>query len=592
MTFPESTRRFDKQAFAWLICFSVFALALATPASAQIRTKKPDRGTYQPPVISRTANRRIPKPVALADVRDLEIEAETDQSPLVDIVEPWDERESGNDADGYAERYAGGSMPAPVRVDSPLRRSNTNSRTQRASNIQPVTHAQPLTDPQQVHHQPEPHVVHADSEWENTQMVRPCSCESCSGGQVGGDVIWEGGPVGVPVMGDVIYDGGCDSIGCDSIGCGRPGCGCGSSPDWAPASLSFCRDRWFGSIELLMMARKGDRLPALVTSGPSNDSDTAGQRDQADTVTVVGDDVLLRDGQPGGRLTLGTWLNACQSRSMVFRGWASGDETYNFSADQTSFPVLARPFFNVSDGQTPEEDTQLIAFPGLTDGSINVHAESSVFGGDLSIRQLWHAGMGGSIDVLYGYQYMRLNESLAINTVARSVSDDVAPIGTVIAVDDSFDAENEFHGGQIGIASAYREGCWSFSTLAKAGFGSLRRRGVIAGSTTTSIDENTAFDPNGLLARSTNIGTYENSTFAWIPELDFTLGYHYFPNFDITVGYHIIAMTDALQVSGLIDPGLAVNLDPNPTGQLSPAANLTYDTFYVQGVHLGLSYVY
>ena len=144
----------------------------------------------------------------------------------------------------------------------------------------------------------------------------------------------------------------------------------------------------------------------------------------------------------------------------------------------------------------------------------------------------------------------------------------------------------------MGVASSYREGCWSFKGLLKTGFGSLRRRATRTGSTLTSIDGANAVDPNGLLVRSTNSGRFKDDTFGWVPELDLTLGWQRYPCFDVTVGYHLIAMTEALRVSGAIDPALAVNSSDPPTGQMRPTPMLSYRTFYVQGIHFGLQYIY
>ena len=154
-----------------------------------------------------------------------------------------------------------------------------------------------------------------------------------------------------------------------------------------------------------------------------------------------------------------------------------------------------------------------------------------------------------------------------------------------------FDVENEFHGGQLGLASMCRYGCWSFSSLAKVGFGSLARRANLSGQTTTSVDAVTAVDPNGLLVRSTNAGDTTDHTFAWVPEIDLTLGYRRFPNYEVTFGYHIVALTESLQVSDVIDPDLAVNLAAPPTGRQAPARAFEHDTYYVHGLHFGIQYI-
>ena len=218
-------------------------------------------------------------------------------------------------------------------------------------------------------------------------------------------------------------------------------------------------------------------------------------------------------------------------------------------------PVITRPFLNVTGGAS-EQDTQVIAFPDRATGDISVHADSNVFGADISMRQLWYKRFGGTIDLLYGYQYMGMDQSLSIASTSTSLSDEFAPVGAVLSVADQFDIENDFHGGQLGIASHYREGCWSFSTLAKIGFGSVRRRATLTGLT---------------------------------PELDFTLGWQKYPSFDITFGYHIIAMTDALEISGAVDPNLAVSFDD---GAVNPAIQFSEGTFYVQGLHFGLTYIH
>ena len=382
----------------------------------------------------------------------------------------------------------------------------------------------------------------------------------------------------------------CDAIGCDTPGCDR--CDRGLWDPLTGGEICWTPDRWFGSVELLLMFRSGDHLPPLVTTGPEDDPGTAGQLGEDATTILAGGDKRLDEMTAGGRVTIGTWLDDRECRSLVLRGWIAGEESYGFHTDQNATPVIARPFFNVSDDQTAEQDTQLIALPGRSSGSIDIQAESDVFGGDVSLRQFWYGRYGATVDFLYGYQYMRLDEQLRISSTSTSLDPDFAPLGSVLSIRDQFDTENEFHGGQVGLASRYREGCWSFDGLLKFGFGSLRRSADRRGRTRTSVDGATATTEEGLLVRSTNRGTIRDHTFGWIPELDVSLGWHRYPRFDVTCGYHVIAMTDALQVSGAIDPDLAVNLSDPPTGAQRPAPGLRYDTFYVHGIHFGLKYVY
>ena len=151
------------------------------------------------------------------------------------------------------------------------------------------------------------------------------------------------------------------------------------------------------------------------------------------TVILDGNDAILKDVTAGGRFTIGTWLDDCQDRSLILRGWFAGDETHRFSTDQTVTTVIARPFFNVSDDQAAEHDTQLVAFPARSDGSISVRGDSSVYGADVSVRQEWWNSLGLNIDLLYGYQFMRMDESLGISSFSTSLDDDFAPVGSTLA---------------------------------------------------------------------------------------------------------------------------------------------------------------
>ncbi|MCP4885325.1 MAG: BBP7 family outer membrane beta-barrel protein [Planctomycetaceae bacterium] len=382
--------------------------------------------------------------------------------------------------------------------------------------------------------------------------------------------------------------GDCDSLGCDSLGCP-------TSPwyrRWSNSGLSFRRDRWFGNAELLLLWRRGDLPPPLVTTGPGDDPNTAGELGQPGTEVLFPSSSLHRDMSVGGRVTLGTWLDGRQYRSLVLRGWLAGEETASFNADQTTVPVITRPFFNVTDGITPTQDTQTIAFPARAEGSIGVRASSEVYGADVSVRQFMYGKYGATVDFLYGYQFMRLDENLHISSDSVSLDADVAPVGSTFAIDDNFDIENEFHGAQFGLATRYRERCWSFNALAKVAFGSLARRSTLTGSTfaTNGPSESTA--PEGLLVQDTNSGTFTDHTFGWIPEIDLSIGWQRWPCWEATFGYNIIAMTDAVRASGLIDPELAVNLADPITGQASPRLETRDSTFYLRGIHFGMQYVY
>ena len=520
------------------ILIAIISIATTGSSQAQVRGKRPDRGTYQPPILESVALESVSgDSVDRSPHKRRETTTRRSRRLLEETLRQVDHQEieladPESIATGSAE-----ALPRPIR--------NRQGRLERRT--------------EEDLHQP---VAYHDT------------------------VILDGPILSGPGLGDVIdggvlYESGCDSFGCDSDGCDAMGCG-GSG--WANAFVSLDPERWFGSVELLLMYRKGDHLPGLITTGPNEG--------QADTQVLFGNETLFEDITAGGRLTLGTYIDQACCRSLVLRGWFAGEESAGFMTDGASHPVLGRPFLNVSDGVTPFADVQIINSPGRADGRVKVDMSSNVFGADVSVRQRWWGGYGATVDLLYGYQFMQMKEDLRINNSTVSLDNDFAPLGSLIDVTDDIEASNEFHGAQFGFATHYREGCWTFNTLVKAGFGALQRKAVRTGNTTISSGGLSSSDPQGLLVRNTNSGTTTDSTFGWVPELDFSLGYHRFPRYDLTIGYHVIGMTDALQVSGAMDPNLASNLSDPAIGAQNPTRSLRFDTYYVHGIHFGLQHRY
>ncbi|NND97344.1 MAG: BBP7 family outer membrane beta-barrel protein [Pirellulaceae bacterium] len=557
-------------------CVAILAAGVltGTTAQAQVRMKKPDRGSYQSPTIT---GRSLGSNDTLVDV------------PLDDL--------SLDDLQASEEPFFLQRAPSPLNTTSAADRTRPDilESRQRSQSGQRRQNGQRSRRVRGVNFD------NAALQAPQNAVVETIVAPTGDAIATDGDVIYEGVPDGVETYHDSMpldfgsVDGSCDGCcdaGCDGIGCDAMGCDGRLGIPSSNGFISLSPDRWFGSIDILLMFRRGDRPPPLVTTGPDTDVDTAGELGQDDTRVLVGGDSIFKDVTAGARLTLGTWLDNQQCRSLVLRGWFAGEKNFDYAQNQDTVPVITRPFLNVTDGQTPEQDTQVVAFPNRATGSLEIRGDSNVYGADVSVRQLWYGNCGFSVDLLYGYQFMRLDENLSIGTRSVSLDDDFAPVGSILSIRDEFDVENEFHGGQFGMSSMYRVGCWSFSSLTKVGFGSLARRANLSGQTTTSLDGNTAVDPNGLLVRSTNSGKYTDHTFGWVPEIDLTLGYRRYMNYEVTIGYHVMAMTDALQVSGAIDPTLSVNLSDPPTGQQRPTSGFRHDTFYVQGIHFGLQRVY
>ena len=576
-------------------CLAVATIVmLAMPAvgyGQRIRTKKPDRGVYQPPLTEVTVE---DQQSASSEQHGMQVSSEPLR--LQAAPQPSAERSRGGP---LVDTAIGPANNSPQRVQRSTRRQV--QATPASAPVQSTAGPTAGRNKTRVTRQTTQRRAPLQNVGFNDAVPMPPSLNASGEVIISDNVISE---TVLPNSGHYVDtvpldSGSCDACGCDACGpsgngCDSMGCdsACGLSMLSPNSRISFDPSRWFGSAELLLMFRRGDRPPALVTTGSDANDDTAGELGQADTQILVGGDSIFKDVTAGGRLQLGTWLDDQQSRSLVFRGWFAGEESFGFARSQDTLPVIARPFLNASGNQPEAQDTQLVVFPDRASGSLSIQGDSNVYGADVSVRQLWYGQHGIEVDFLYGYQFLRLDENLTISTSSVSLDDDFAPLGSTLAIRDQFDIENEFHGGQVGLASRARHGCWSFQSLTKVAFGSLGRTADLQGATTTGIDGTVATSSEGLLVRDTNSGKRTDHTFGWVPEIDLTVGWHRFPQWEVTFGYHVTAVSDALQVSGAIDPNLAVNLTDPLVGREAPSNAFRYDTFYVQGLHFGLEYVH
>ena len=168
---------------------------------------------------------------------------------------------------------------------------------------------------------------------------------------------------------------------------------------------------------------------------------------------------------------------------------------------------------------------------------------------------------------------------------------------TIISVADAFDIQNDFPRWSGRIRDSLPRRLLVVSAhCVKLGFGSLRRKAILSGSTVTSIDGNNATDPQRTCLFDRQMQErFEDDTFGWVTGSGPHVGLaDAIQNFDVTVRLsHRIAMSDALQVVwSHRSRSCEVNLAD--TGVASPSGpNFRYEHLLrAQGMHFGLSYIY
>jgi Putative beta barrel porin-7 (BBP7) len=367
---------------------------------------------------------------------------------------------------------------------------------------------------------------------------------------------------------------GWDPFGSQNGSCGCDGCDCG------------CDSRFEVRGEYLLWSGKGDHLPPLVTTSPvGTPRSTAGVLGAPTTTIRFGDTDANDQARSGGRVTLDAWLTCNQGLGIEANYFILGDRKTNFA--DSSDPIIARPFFNV---ESLRQDAQLIAYPGVATGSIDISAKSEFQGAEILLRGNWFEDCcgapapAGRLDFLIGYRYLRLAESLTINSESFTTPiDDNGGNDPTLDVSDRFRTVNNFNGADFGALFQRRYCRWSVDFLMKLALGSTNSRVTIGGSTVITSGQTTTA-PGGLLAARSNMGTYDRDSFAVVPEIGLTLGY------DVTCQLRATAGYTFLYWSQVARPPDQIDLNVNPNGGAFPQFNFHCADFWAQGLTLGLDY--
>lgn len=345
-------------------------------------------------------------------------------------------------------------------------------------------------------------------------------------------------------------------------------------------------------LDYLMWWGRGQNLPPLVTTSPAGTLRAeAGVLGLPSTQVLFGDEPVGQDLRNGGRITLDYLLPGACDRRLVGRFYALEDGRDTFVGTPGANDILARPFFNVQAGV---QDSLLISFPGVaSSGNLFAQTRSDFLGTDLFLQQRVCDDGCYTLDWLAGYQFARLDDSLAIRSSATSIDPAGAvPVGTVLDVFDHFRTQNEFHGASVGLVGVQRSGCWRLEWLVKIALGNVHQTSIIEGST-TATEPNTApvTTSGGLLTQPTNIGALERDRLAFIPEVNFNLGYQVNDCWSLLFGYSFLYLSDAAVAGGQVDPVLNLSQVGGPlVGPARPAPALHGTDYWLQGLSFGAEY--
>ncbi len=363
--------------------------------------------------------------------------------------------------------------------------------------------------------------------------------------------------------------------------------------------------RFWASAEYLLWNVKNPRIPALVTtSPPGTPQSAAGVLPPASTLFPPDNGSLFEGLRSGARFTFGMWLCDDQCLGIESSSFFLGQRGTNFDLASTGTPILARPFTNVPTSliaPLPGQLSELVAYPGVVAGSVNVHTTSELYGTELNLRSNLWRNCCWRIDVIGGFRYVNLNESLDVRENLDELASMSNPGGPVM-VHDSFETTNNFYGGQVGLDMGFKRGRWSLDLIGKIALGDMNE--------SVRIDGSTAFPsigmaaPGGFLALPSNMGTYDRNRLAFIPEGGLKLGFQATQHCRLFVGYSYMYLSDVVRPGDQIDTRVDLRQvpiasfltggSPMPAMLMPPASYpsvlMKRSDFWAQGVNFGVEF--
>ncbi len=341
--------------------------------------------------------------------------------------------------------------------------------------------------------------------------------------------------------------------------------------------------RAYGSVEAMMVWRKGANYPPILTTSSPADRGILGN---PTTQIIWGDGNEHDNPSAGGRITLGLWLDDYQNWSVGGRFMALEDQSLGYSANSNAYSVLAYPYFNLNTGL---QDSITVALPGTGVGASNnttvsIENVNKFYMGDAFLTKHIYTNNGNRWDFIGGYTYAKIEDSFYNNaTFTNQYTGGSIPVGTVVSLTDQFDATNEFHGGHVGLMAEFQDGPFSWRAMGKLALGGMKQEATVSGSSTAN---GVVFANGGVYAQPSNSGTFSRDKFVYIPEINVDMIYAYNCNLDFKLGTTFIYFSD------MVTGGSLVNNNMNLTSGTAPTFQFNEQEYWVLGMTFGMEYHY
>ncbi len=347
--------------------------------------------------------------------------------------------------------------------------------------------------------------------------------------------------------------------------------------------------RSFVQAELLLWQVRAGQVPVLASTASGQE---VGYLGMASTQTLLGPGTFGDSSRTGFRLRAGTLLGDSGSAGIDAGFFYLGEKSTDFRVDSGQFPTIARPFFAPNFNR---EFAELVAFPGLSTGALEVRTTSRLWGADVNSRCVLCTPCDSRREVFAGYRHLNSREELTIAEFITAGPNAPDPAGTSIVVRDSFRTRNQFHGGQIGYAFARTFGAVEFDARLSVALGVTHQEVEIDGSQTrTRPGQVPETFRGGLLAAGPNLGTFPRNAFSVAPEATVNVGVRLTDRLKTYAGYNFLAWSNVVRPGDQIDRTVDLSFVPNgprvPLSANRPVPTFRQSDLWAHGVQFGLEY--
>ena len=248
------------------------------------------------------------------------------------------------------------------------------------------------------------------------------------------------------------------------------------------------------SAEFQTVVMKDGNLPTLVTGGPAG---TQGILGQPGTVLLYGDDKANLNPFLGGKFMGGLW-NDYNELYGIEGGFSYASER---SGDFFAYP------------------------PATPDAPVIARLGTGFLGAEGHLIRNWKCLEAGRIDLIAGFRYLELDETLMA--------------GFRAVITDDFDARTRFYGGYVGAKAKFHRDAWTLDGLGRVALGGTQ--------------EEIGIDRGGLLTLPTNAGVRQKDVFGVVPELSVRIGCQVLERLNVFAGFSVLYWNRVIRVGDQVD---------------------------------------